>query len=102
MAVNTLVSGRKRKTKIKENTIMAAMIERVPGVLSGEASNTGNNCTGINAASHSAPEVNETATPVDIMILVCRVLNGHLILKKWEMDDLQCYQLKMVCRRRYK
>ena len=70
MVIDTLVSGRKRKTKIKENVIVAAMIERVPGVLSGEASSIGNNCTGMNAASHSAPEVNEIATPVDIMILV--------------------------------
>ena len=55
---------------MKENIVMAAMIERVPDVFSGEASSMGNNCTGMNAASHRAPEVNETATPVDIVIIV--------------------------------
>ena len=59
---------------------MAAMIERVPGVLSGEASSIGNNCTGTNAASHSVPEVNETATPIDIMKLVCIVLKMDVCL----------------------
>ena len=54
---------------MKENTIMAAMIEKVPGVLSRDASSTGNNCTGTNEASHSAPEVNETATPVNVILI---------------------------------
>ena len=58
------------KVKRNENMIMAAMIDRVPGVLNGDTSSMGNNCTGMNAASHRAPEVNETATPVNIMILI--------------------------------
>ena len=67
---DTLVSGRESKVKMKENILMAATIERVPEVLSGEASSMGNNCTGMNAASHSAPEVNETATPVNIIFMI--------------------------------
>ena len=60
--------------KIKENIVIAAMIERVPGALrAGEASSMGNNCTGMNAPSHNAPEVMETATPVSIiLLLLCR------------------------------
>ena len=52
---------------------MAAMTERVPGVLNGEASSMGNNCIEMKAASHIAPEVNETAIPANIM-----KLNHHL------------------------
>ncbi len=45
------------------------MIERVPGALrAGEASSMGNNCTGMNAPSHNAPDVKETATPVKLII----------------------------------
>ena len=59
--------------KIKENIVTAAMIERVPGALrAGEASSMGNNCTGMNAPSHNAPEVMETTTPVNVILLLCR------------------------------
>ena len=52
---------------------MAAMIERVPGALrAGEASSMGNNCTGMNAPSHNAAEVMETATPVNVIL--CRLI----------------------------
>lgn len=49
------------------------MIERVPGALrAGEASSMGNNCTGMNAPSHNAAEVMETATPVNVIL--CRLI----------------------------
>ena len=59
----TFVSGSKRKVNTKENATNPAMIENVPGILSVEAKRMGNNCTGKNAASQSAPEVNDTARP---------------------------------------
>ena len=72
--IDTFVSGKKKKVKIKENIVTAAMIESVPGALrAGEASSMGNNCTGMNAPSHNAQEVIETATPVNV-ILLCRVV----------------------------